>query len=382
MMTGSHMLRRGLALAGLILLAATGPAGAFETSAKQAILIDFDTGSVLFAKNADERVGPASMTKMMTMYLLFERLKDGRLSLESELTVSEKAWRMGGSKMFVEVGKRVKVEDLIRGIVIHSGNDASIVVAEGLGGSEAAFAREMTERARALGMAGTEYRNASGWPDPDHYTTVRDLAILARATIRDFPEYYHYYSELKFTYSKITQGNRNPLLYKKMDADGLKTGHTEKTGYGMVGSALRDGVRVIAVTHGMTSVNQRSAQTERLIEWGFREWARYALFDGGETVAEAPVWMGDADTVPLIIEDPLVLSVMRKSRKNMKVKVVYQTAIPAPFSKGDVVAKLVVTAPDMEPVETPLLAGADVGERGMFGHFGAAVVYLVKGIVY
>ncbi|MEE8445280.1 MAG: D-alanyl-D-alanine carboxypeptidase family protein [Alphaproteobacteria bacterium] len=381
-MTGSHPLTRAIALAGLVLMVAAGHAVAIETAAKQAIMIDFDTGSVLFAKNADERVGPASMTKMMTVYLLFERLKDGRLSLDSELTVSEKAWRMGGSKMFVEIGKRVKIEDLIRGIVIQSGNDASIVVAEGLGGSEEAFAREMTERGRALGMTGTNYRNASGWPDPDHYTTVRDLAILARATIRDFPEYYHYYAEMNFTFSGIKQGNRNPLLYKKMGADGLKTGHTVESGYVMVASAIRDGVRVIAVAHGMKSMRQRGVQTERLIEWGFREWARYALFDGGETVAQAPVWMGDADTVPLIIENPLVLSVMRKSRKNMKVKVVYPTAIPAPVTKGDVVAKLVVTAPDMEPVETPLLAGADVGERGMFGRFGAAVVYIVKGFVY
>ena len=381
-MIGSHLLRRGLILPGLILLSTIGQAEAIETKAKQAVMIDFETGSVLFAKNADERVGPASMTKMMTMYLLFERLQDGRLSLESELAVSEKAWRKGGSKMYVEVGKRVTVEDLIRGIVVHSGNDASIVVAEGLAGSEEAFAREMTEKGRALGMTDTNYRNASGWPDPDHYTTARDLAILARATIRDFPDYYHYYSEMSFTFAKIKQGNRNPLLYKKMGADGLKTGHTKESGYGMVASAVRDDVRIIAVAHGMTSMRQRGAETERLIEWGFREWAHYALFDGGETVTQAPVWLGDTETVPLVIKDPLVISVMRKSRKNMRVKVVYQTAVPAPFSKGDVVAKLVVTAPDMEPVEVPLLAGADVGERGMFGHFGAAVVYLVRGFVY
>ncbi|MEE8444798.1 MAG: D-alanyl-D-alanine carboxypeptidase family protein, partial [Alphaproteobacteria bacterium] len=188
MIGSSYVFCRGLVLAGLLSLLLAAQAGAFETTAKQAVMIDFETGSVLFAKNADARVGPASMTKMMTVYLLFERLRDGRLSLESELTVSEKAWRMGGSKMYVEVGKRVKVEDLIRGIVVQSGNDASIVVAEGLAGSEEAFAREMTEKGRALGMTGTNYRNASGWPDPDHYTTVRDLAILARATIRDFPE--------------------------------------------------------------------------------------------------------------------------------------------------------------------------------------------------
>jgi D-alanyl-D-alanine carboxypeptidase (penicillin-binding protein 5/6) len=222
----------------LIALAAmAGHAGAVETTAKQAIVIDYDTGNVLFAKNADETVGPASMTKMMTIYLLFERLKDGRLSLESELPISEKAWKMGGSKMWVEVGKKAKVEDLIRGIIVQSGNDATIVVAEGLAGTEDAFAEEMTRKARALGMENTNFVNASGWPDPDQYTTVRDIAILSAATIRNFPEYYHYYSEKEFTYSKIKQGNRNPLLYKNMGADGLKTGHTEESGYGLAASS-------------------------------------------------------------------------------------------------------------------------------------------------
>ncbi len=379
-MTGmNRFCRRIITLAGVFLLAATGDAGALETKAKQVMLIDYDTGTVLLAKNADKRVGPASMTKLMTLYLLFERIKDGRLSLESKLPVSEKAWRMGGSKMYVEVGKRVKVEDLIRGIIVHSGNDASIVVAEGLAGSEEAFAREMTDRARELGMNDSNFRNASGWPDRDHYSTVRDIATLVIATIRNFPDLYHYYAEKSFVYSKIRQPNRNPLLFKNMDADGLKTGHTKKSGFGMAGSAIRDGRRIVVVAHGMKSMRQRSAETERLIEWGFREWAHYALFDGGETVAQAPVWLGASKTVPLIIKDPMVISVMRKSRKNMKVTVVHQKAIPAPLNKGDQVAKLVVTAPDMEPVEVPLYAGADVGERGILGRVGAAIGYFVWG---
>ena len=237
----------------------------------------------------------------------------------------------------------------------------------------------MTDRARELGMNDSNFRNASGWPDRDHYSTVRDIATLAIATIRNFPDLYHYYAEKSFVYSKIRQPNRNPLLFKNMDADGLKTGHTKKSGFGMVGSAIRDGRRIVVVAHGMKSMRQRSAETERLIEWGFREWAHYALFDGGETVAQAPVWLGASKTVPLIIKDPMVISVMRKSRKNMKVTVVHQKAIPAPLNKGDQVAKLVVTAPDMEPVEVPLYAGADVGERGILGRVGAAIGYFVWG---
>lgn len=369
-----------LIVSALLILPLATPAQAVETTAKQAIVIDYDTGNVLFAKNADERVGPASMTKMMTVYLLFERLKDGRMSLEDMLTVSEKAWRKGGSKMYVEVGKQVKVEDLIRGIVVQSGNDASIVVAEALGGSEDAFAIEMTEKARALGMNDTSFRNASGWPDPDHYTTVRDIATLAIATIRDFPEYYHYYSEKNFTFAKIKQGNRNPLLYKNMDADGLKTGHTEESGYGMAASALRDGRRVVVVAHGMGSMKERSAQTERLIEWAFREWGQYALFESGETVSNIPVWLGQSETMPVVIKDRFLVSVPRKSRKKMSVKVVHQEAVPAPIAKGDEIAKLVVSAPGMEDVSVPLYAGTDVEERGFFGRLGTALSQLVLGL--
>jgi len=355
------------------------PAGAIETTAKQAIVIDYDTGNVLLAKNVDERVGPASMTKMMTVYLLFERLRDGRLSLEDTFPVSEKAWRMGGSKMYVEVGKRVKVEDLIRGIVVQSGNDASIVVAEALGGTEDAFAVEMTKKAIALGMNNTSFRNSSGWPAPDHYSTVRDLATLAMATIRDFPDYYHYYSEKNFTFSKIKQGNRNPLLYKDIGVDGLKTGHTEETGYGMVASAVRDGRRVLVVAHGMSSMKERGAQVERLIEWAYREWGQYALFQSGETVTEIPVWLGQKETVPVVIKDDLTVSVPRRSRKNMAVKVVHQEAVPAPVAQGDEVAKLVVSAPGMDDIFVPLFAGAAVGEKGFFGRLGAAVGQLVWG---
>ena len=363
----------------LALLISSGGADAIETDAKQAIVIEFDTGAVLYHKDADSIMFPASMTKMMTAYLLFERLKNRSLSLEDTFRVSEKAWRKGGSKMFVKVGDRVSVEDLIRGIVVQSGNDATIVVAEGIGGSEAAFGDLMTEKARAIGMANSTFRNASGWPDPDHVTTARDLAILAERTIRDFPEHYHYYSELSFKYNNIKQSNRNPLLYKNMGADGLKTGHTQASGYGLTASAKRNNRRLIVVANGFSSVKARAAGSERLIDWGFRTWNNYALFEAGEKIADVPVWLGEADSVPLLIKDKLVITIPRKSRSKMKVAVSYEEPVPAPIKAGTQIATLVVTAPDTDKMEIPLYAGADVPQLGPVGRLGEALRYLVWG---
>ena len=363
----------------LALFVSTGGADAIETDAKQAIVIEFDTGAVLYRKDADSIMFPASMTKMMTAYLLFERLKNGNLSLEDTFRVSEKAWRKGGSKMFVKVGDRVSVEDLIRGIVVQSGNDATIVVAEGIGGSEAAFGDLMTEKARAIGMANSTFRNASGWPDPDHVTTARDLAILAERTIRDFPEHYHYYSELSFKYNNIKQSNRNPLLYKNMGADGLKTGHTQASGYGLSASAKRNNRRLIVVANGFSSVKARAAGSERLIDWGFRIWNNYALFEAGEKIADVPVWLGEADSVPLLIKNKLVITIPRKSRSKMKVAVSYEEPVPAPIKVGTQIATLVVTAPDTDKMEIPLYAGADVPQLGPVGRLGEALRYLVWG---
>ena len=381
-MTRKHSLYHLFALAALLVIPALHPASAVETSAPQAIVIDYDTGAVLFEKNADEKVGPASMAKMMTAHLLFERLKDGRLSLEDTMAVSETVWKKWvkseGSKMFVQVGTKVKVEDLIRGIVVQSGNDASDVVAETLAGTEEAFAREMNRRAQEMGMSNTRFQNASGWPAPDQYTTVRDLATLAVGTIRDFPDFYHYYAEKTYKYNNIDQGNRNPLLYKDIGADGLKTGHTEESGYGLAGSAIRDGRRIVVVVHGTKSMRERGEQAELLLEWAFREWAQYALYDAGETVGSVPVWLGNKETVPVVIRDKLAVSILRKARRDMTVKIVHQKAVPAPISKGDQVAKLVIAAPGVTPIEVPLYAGADIRERGFFGRIGPAIMYLVR----
>lgn len=352
-------------------------AQAFETRAKQVVILDYATGAELYAKDADVPMHPASMTKMMTVYMLFDRLKTGSISLEDTLPVSKKAWRKKGSKMFVEVGKRIKVEDLVRGIVVQSGNDASIVVAEGLAGSEEAFAEQMTKKARELGMKDTTFRNASGWPDPNHITTARDLAILAMSTIRDFPDYYPYYAERSFTFSKIKQGNRNPLLYRNMGADGLKTGHTEEAGYGLTASAKRGERRLVMVAHGMASVRERSQETQRLLDWAFREFNAYPLFKGGDAVAEAKVWLGAEDRVPLLIEKDVVAVMKRSARKSMKVSAQFDEPVAAPIKKGTRIGSLKVTAPDMPPIEHPLYAAKDVETLGMFGRLKAAVGYLV-----
>ncbi len=368
-----------IAAIAVALLALGRPAIAVETTAKQAILVDYTTGAVLFEKNADQLMPPSSMTKMMTVYLLFERLAEGRLKLDDTFEVSEKAWRMGGSKMFVEVGKKVTVEDLIQGIVVQSGNDACVVVAEGLAGTEDAFAAEMTQRAHELGMTSSTFKNASGWPAEGHLVTARDLSILARRTISDFPQYYHYYSEKSFTYAGIRQGNRNPLLYKTPGADGLKTGHTQAAGYGLTGSAIRDGRRLILVLNGLKSARARAEESARLMEWGFREFQNYKLFAAGDVVAEADVWLGDKPTVPLVATEDAVLTLARKARKGMKVTLVYEGPIPAPITRGTKLAKLVITAPDTETVELPLVAGADVGKLSPIRRIGAAISYLVWG---
>jgi D-alanyl-D-alanine carboxypeptidase (penicillin-binding protein 5/6) len=350
-----------------------------DTTAKQAILIDFETGAVLFAKNADERMAPSSMAKMMTLYILFERLKEGRIKLDDTLPVSEKAWRTGGSKMFVKIGSRVAVQDLIQGIAVQSGNDACVVVAEGLDGSEQAFADEMNRKAKELGLLNSHFVDASGLPDPDQYMTARDLSLLARSLIKDFPEDYHYFSEVDFSYGGIKQGNRNPLLYKSINVDGVKTGHTEVGGYGLTASGLRDGRRLLLVLNGMESVNERARESEKLLDWGYREWGDYALFKTNEKVGDADVWLGDKPNVPLVADHALTLTLPRGSREKMKVALVYYNPLPAPIKEGAVIGKITIEAPDVPSQEVALKAGASVGRLGFMGRIGAAVHYLVYG---
>jgi len=373
-----------LAAAVLSVLGLMQPALAFETPAIHAYMVDTTTGTVLLNKKGDERMAPASMSKLMTLYMVFERLKDGRLSLDDKFYVSENAWRKGGAKtggstMFLEPSMRVRVEDLIRGIIVQSGNDACIVVAEALSSSEEAFAQDMTEKAKELGMTGSTFKNATGWPDPEHRVTAHDLARLAQLTIEHFPEYYHYYSEHSFIFNGIKQSNRNPLIYKDMGADGLKTGHTQESGYGLTSSAERDGRRLILVVNGLSSKKMRSSESERLLDWGFREFGNYALFKAGDVVTDANVWLGQKASVPLIIEQDLTLTLPKRARGKMTVKATFEGPVPAPIKKGQRIGTLTISAPDVTPVEVPLLAADGVEQLGLVGRLGAALDFILWG---
>lgn len=361
------------------------PANAIDTMAREAILMDMQTGHVLLEKDADVEMPPASMSKLMTLYLVFERLRDGRLSLDDTFSVSENAWRKGGaasgsSTMFLEPRQKVTVHDLIKGIIIQSGNDACIVVAENLAGSEKNFAVEMTQRGLEMGLENSHFANATGWPHPDQRMSARDLAILAEKIIREFPEYYAFFKEKNFKYNGIRQSNRNPLLYKTMGADGLKTGHTEEAGYGLTSSAERDGRRLVLVVNGLNSVRARSNEAERLMEWGFREFNNYALFKKGEEVTTAELWLSDTQSVPLVIEQDVIVTLPRKSRRDMKVSVHYEGPIPAPVQRGQQLAELVISAPETEDIRIPLYAAEGAGRLGFIGRLGAAIQSIIWGV--
>ncbi len=366
-------------------ITAPGAAQAPETSARQAIIMDFKSGEVLYEKNADERMTPSSMSKLMTTYLVFKALKEGRLKLDSKLPVSEKAWRMQGSKMFVMVGTQVSVDDLLHGMIVQSGNDACIVLAEGLAGSEEAFADEENAEAQRLGLTGSHFANASGWPDPGQYMTARDLAILSRHLITDFPEDYKIFSDIDFTYGTddkgrpIKQGNRNPLLYKNLGVDGLKTGHTEDGGYGLDASAIRNGQRIILILNGLPTMKSRGEESERLLEWAYREWGTYALFKAGDVVDKADIWLGTKPTVQLVTTKDINVTIPRRLRPQMKVTAVYDSPVAAPVAAGQELGKLTVTVPGRDPLEAPLVSDAGVAKLGLSGRMSAAFDYLVWG---
>lgn len=355
-------------------------ASAFETAAKEMILVDDTTGTVLLDKNSDRQMFPASMSKLMTLYIVFEKLTEGSLSLETKFRVSEKAWRMGGSKMFVELNSLVSVDDLLRGVVVQSGNDACIVLAEGIAGSESQFVELMNAKKNKLGLSGSHYMNVTGWPHPEHFTTARDLALLAHAIIHGFPEFYGFFHEKTFTFNGIKQGNRNPLLYTYSGADGLKTGHTKASGYGLTASAIRGGRRLIVVANGLSNVNERAREIERILDHGFSEYSNYTLFKSGDIVEQIEVWLGDKENMPLIINRDVTVTLSRAERRELMVKVIAPGPIPAPVSKGTEVARLLVdTGSDKKPIEVSLVAGAEVGRLSAFGRIGAAFNHLLWG---
>ena len=354
-------------------------ANGIETQAKHALVLEMETGVVLLDKGADERIPPASMSKIMTAYIVFGMLKEGRAKLTDELPVSERAWRLQGSKMFVPIGGRISIDDLLKGVIIQSGNDACLVLAEGLAGSEEAFVELMNQKAKEIGLKDSHFANVSGLPDPDHWMTARDLATLAIRTINDFPEYYHYYSEMDYDFNNIKQGNRNPLLYKNVGADGLKTGHTEEAGYSLTASVVRDNRHIILVMSGLPTMKARAQESERLIEWAFREFGDYRLFAAGDKVDDGEGWLGAEPKVPLTVDKDFVVTLPRKARTDMKVTVEYDRPIPSPVQKGETVGKVVMTAPDMTPVEAPLVAAASVERMNPWGRIATLAGYLVWG---
>jgi len=360
------------------------PIGPLDTAARWAIIVDYNTGATLLDKDADVPMPPSSMTKLMTAYIVYGLLKAGRLKFDQELPVSEEAWRTGGSKMFVQIGTQVKVEDLVRGMIVQSGNDACIVLAEAISGSEEAFVEVMNQKAKELGLTNTMFVNSTGLPDPEHRLdredrmSVRDIATLARRIIQDFPEYYKYDSEKSFKYNNIDQENRNPLVQKGL-ADGLKTGHTDDGGYGLVASSLRGGRRIILVVNGLSSMHQRAEEGERLLEWAFREFEDVTLFTAGDTVEQAPVWLGAEPTVPLVGGRELQVSMPRNWRSKARIAIEYDSPIQAPVVRGTTLGKLTVSGEGVPDMSIPLLAGADVPRLGLPGRALAVLSHYVTG---
>ena len=353
------------------------------TVADYAHIIDFDSNRVLLSKNPDSPMKPASMAKIMTLYIVFSRIAEGSLSLEDEFLVSEKAWKMGGSRSFLDVGTRVSIEALINGIAVQSGNDAAVVIAEGISGSEEVFSDEMNRFAKQLGMSNTNFTNSTGWPDDNLTTTARDLSLLTAALIRDFPSdtypsLYPVFAKEDYTYNNIKQGNRNPLINRSLGADGLKTGHTKESGYGLVGSAQRNGHRIIMVLNGMKSKKQRSLESNRLMDFMFREFRKYTFFEQGETVSTANIWLGKEAKIPLVLETELSRVLSRSERSNTKITVNYNEPVQAPLAKGDEVGTLWLEVNGVRE-EIPIIAGRDVGQLPVFIRVTEAIKYLIFG---
>ena len=348
--------------------AITADGSEMQTPASHVFLMDYTTGTILLNKAGDQKMYPSSMTKMMTLYLVFEKLKQGTLSLDSQFTVSEKAWRIQGSKMFVPLGEQIPLEELIRGIAIQSGNDACVVVAEGIAGSETAFAAQMNKTAKKLGMTNTNFVDASGWPSPEHITTAHDLAFLGASIVRDFPEYYHYVSEREFTFHNIRQYNRNLLLANTaLGVDGIKTGHTEAAGYGITLTAKNQaGRRLVLVVNGLNSEAERASEGERLMSWGFQNFDNKLLFKAGDTVAKADVWMGTDKQVDLTLAQDFIISVPKINRDKIKITVTYNKPIAAPVVSGQEYGKVTVTLPNGEVKEAKLVPAKHVEKLAFF----------------
>ncbi len=360
-------MRFALLIAAFILTFTQANAYQLQVDAKAAYLYHPATDTHVYSNNADEPIGPASLTKLMSLYLLFEAISNNDLTLDSALPISKKAWKKGGSKMFLEVGKTVKAEDLIRGIIISSGNDACIVLAEYLGGTEDGFAYMMNSKAKQLELKNSFFTNSSGWPDPEQLSSAYDITILSTALIRDFPQFYHYFGETVFTYNNIRQTNRNGLLRQNVGVDGLKTGHTEEDGYHLVASGTQDGERLLAVVLGTDGFAAREGESLKLLRYGFTQYRTQKLWEAWQNVMEIPVWLGTASAVQVVAENDMPAYLPRNKKISKDVTVIYNKSLPAPIAAGDVVGTIRVNI-DGRDYESNLVAGHDVAKAtGMSG---------------
>ncbi len=377
------MLRSALAgLFALLALTILAPlAGAITTDAKQAIVVDAETGKVLYEKNARQQMAPSSMTKVMTAYVLFNALRAGQLSMDTIYTVSEKASSRRGSTMWLERRQKVSVQDLLIGLIVVSGNDAAIALGEGFAGTEAEFAKLMNATAVAIGMVDTNFVNASGWPDEGHYSTAWDLAILGQRLISDHPDFYSYFARKSFNFNDILQNNRNPILGDELlGVDGIKTGQTDAGGYGVMISAVRDDRRVIIVLNGATSKAERKTQAERLTDWALRAYGNHSLFRAGQVIGHAPVWLGQQDTVPLVAKYGLRMTLPRHTYENLRAQVTYRSPVPAPVNIGTELGTLILSGPGIDPQEIPVVAGASVDSVGRLERVSTGIRYIVFGL--
>ena len=372
-----------LTLSAVALLVSSVSAHAFDTRATAAYVLDFSTGTVLMAKNANQPLPPASMSKLMTLYMAFEAIDAGILDLDQELPVSAAAQQYGGSTMFLKAGERVRVEDLIRGIIVLSGNDACVVIAEALAGTEAKFARQMTMRAQQLGMTNSTFTNSNGWPKAGHRMSMRDLGLVATKLIKDYPQYYPMFSQKEFLFDPAESANRlnrNPLLGLGIGADGLKTGHTEEAGYGLVGSAKQGERRIIFVLSGLDTAQARAGEAEAVTNWAFRQFAQTELGKAGTHIAKADVSIGAEKTVGLELGEDLSLLLPVNPIEPLKTEIVYNGPIKAPIAKGDVIGELIISPEGLPEKRVPLLADRDVLRHGFVGRLVAAAQHVVARI--
>ena len=351
---------------------------AIETKANSAIVIDANSDTILFEKNADFQQGPASMSKLMLVYIVLERLQNRTLTIDQEFLVSKKAWKFGGSKMFVKIGDMVSVEDLLKGVVIQSGNDACIVLAEGLSGSEENMVDEMNEKSVEMGLTNTNFQNVTGWPHENHYMSLKDIGHLSKLIIKHFPEYYYLFSLNEFTYNDIQQFNRNKLISSN-GYDGLKTGRTSQSGYGIAASAIRDGRRIISVVNGLNSEKERINETKKLVNWSFRSFVNYNLYKAEDPIQFAKVWLGKESFVPLVLNEDLSVTIQKKNINQFKIKLVYETPIVSPIKKGDKLAQLHLIEGDEVKIKN-IYSGKDIDKVSRFYRSFSIINYLLFGV--